>query len=278
MYLKLNNWNKCDILSFNVTSFRFEINTNVTFCRWGRFFLNVKWFVLWLCIFGFVEGAAVNGVVNIALTTLERQYKLPSSQSALIVSSTDIGAVLFVLLVSYFGAKGNRPKWIATGSFLMAIGSFIFTIPHVASGPYEYTCKNLYTCNSKTPCFIYHVYQINIVKVYITCIFCLVTFILITFVHDFSILHMHVCISASSGNTSHVCSSSNPDPECLTQSGSSYLYVFMLAQFVHGIGFTPMFTLGTAYVDDNAPSTSTAVYLGTLLRLSHSWIEPITFL
>lgn len=36
----------------------------------------------------------------------------------------------------------------------------------------------------------------------------------------------------------------------------------MLAQFVHGIGFTPMFTLGTAYVDDNAPSTSTALYLG----------------
>lgn len=69
-------------------------------------------------------------------------------------------------------------------------------------------------------------------------------------------------LSATSGNTSHVCSSSNPDPECLTQSGSSYLYVFMLAQFVHGIGFTPMFTLGTAYVDDNAPSTSTALYLG----------------
>lgn len=105
----------------------------------------MKWFVLWLCIFGFVEGAAVNGVVNIALTTLERQYKLPSSQSALIVSSTDIGAVLFVLVVSYLGAKGNRPKWIATGSFLMAVGSFIFTIPHVASDPYEYVCKRFNT-------------------------------------------------------------------------------------------------------------------------------------
>lgn len=105
----------------------------------------MKWFVLWLCIFGFVEGAAVNGVVNIALTTLERQYKLPSSKSALIVSSTDIGAVLFVLVVSYLGAKGNRPKWIATGSFLMAVGSFIFTIPHVASDPYEYVCKRFNT-------------------------------------------------------------------------------------------------------------------------------------
>lgn len=159
-----------------------------------------------------MEGAAVNGVVNIALTTLERQYKLPSSQSALIVSSTDIGAVLFVLVVSYLGAKGNRPKWIATGSFLMAVGSFIFTIPHVASDPYEYV--------------------------------------------------------STSGNTSHVCSSSNSDPECQTQSGSNYLYVFMLAQFVHGIGFTPMFTLGTAYVDDNAPSTSTALYLGLIYAIT----------
>lgn len=42
--------------------------------------------------------------------------------------------------------------------------------------------------------------------------------------------------------------------------------MFMLAQFVHGIGFTPMFTLGTAYVDDNAPSTSTALYLGIPLK------------
>ncbi|XP_062619920.1 solute carrier organic anion transporter family member 4A1-like, partial [Saccostrea cucullata] len=183
-----------------------------TYGKWGRFFLNVKWFVLWLCIFGFVEGAAVNGVVNIALTTLERQYKLPSSQSALIVSSTDIGAVIFVLIVSYYGAKGNRPKWIAAGSFLMAVGSFIFTIPHVASGPYEYI--------------------------------------------------------STSGNTSHVCSASNVDPECITQSGSNYLYVFMLAQFVHGIGFTPMFTLGTAYVDDNAPSTSTALYLGLIYAIT----------
>lgn len=124
----------------------------------------MKWFVLWLCIFGFVEGAAVNGVVNIALTTLERQYKLPSSQSALIVSSTDIGAVLFVLVVSYLGAKGNRPKWIATGSFLMAVGSFIFTIPHVASDPYEYVCKRFNTpppqkkySNNKTRVYTVHV-------------------------------------------------------------------------------------------------------------------------
>lgn len=47
-----------------------------------------------------------------------------------------------------------------------------------------------------------------------------------------------------------------------SQTTNGFLYVLMLAQFVHGIGFTPVFTLGTAYVDDNARSESTAVYLG----------------
>lgn len=202
----------------------------------------------------------MNGVVNIALTTLERQYKLPSSQSALIVSSTDIGAVLFVLVVSYLGAKGNRPKWIAIGSFLMAVGSFIFTIPHVASDPYEYVCKRF---NPPPPKKKWDVHYLKTSKMLFWNNFdnsafqSFKSFRLIC-----SLINGTLLLSATSGNTSHVCSSSNSDPECLTQSGSSYLYVFMLAQFVHGIGFTPMFTLGTAYVDDNAPSTSTALYLG----------------
>lgn len=206
----------------------------------------------------------MNGVVNIALTTLERQYKLPSSQSALIVSSTDIGAVLFVLVVSYLGAKGNRPKWIATGSFLMAVGSFIFTIPHVASDPYEYVCKR-FNPNPPTPpkkrkkrCTLLKTCKMLFWNNFDNSAFLSFKYFRLIC----SLINGTLLLSATSGNTSHVCSSSNSDPECLTQSGSSYLYVFMLAQFVHGIGFTPMFTLGTAYVDDNAPSTSTALYLG----------------
>lgn len=106
--------------------------------RCFQFFLGVRWFVVWLCIFGFVEGAAVNGIVNIILTTLEFRYNLQSSQSALIVSSTDIGALIFVLFVSYMGAKGNRPRWIAGGSLIMAVGSFIFIIPHMLSEEYNW--------------------------------------------------------------------------------------------------------------------------------------------
>lgn len=69
---------------------------------------KIRWFVVWLCLFGFIEGAAVNGLVNIILTTLETRFNLPSSQSGLIVSATDIGkqwkvhrAVEYVIAINW---------------------------------------------------------------------------------------------------------------------------------------------------------------------------------
>lgn len=58
-----------------------------------------------------------------------------------IVSFIDIGVVLFVLVVSYLGVKGNWLKWIVIGSFLMVVGLFIFIILYVVFDLYEYVCK-----------------------------------------------------------------------------------------------------------------------------------------
>lgn len=41
-----------------------------------------------------------------------------------------------------------------------------------------------------------------------------------------------------------------------------YLYVFMLANALHGAGSTPMFTLGTTYIDTNTKAKNTSFYLG----------------
>ena len=41
----------------------------------------------------------------------------------------------------------------------------------------------------------------------------------------------------------------------------------MLAQIIHGIGFTPMFTLGTVYLDENSNPNTGALYLGKLAFL-----------
>ena len=76
----------------------------------------------------------------------------------------------------------------------------------------------------------------------------------------------------SIGETSNVSYVCDPDRvnSCVKDGSSNvYLYVFMLGQAIHGVGFTPMFTLGTAYIDDNAKTESTAVYLGNHNHARH---------
>ena len=87
-------------------------------------------FTLFVCIMCFLEGFAVNGVANAAIPAIERQFKLPSTKSALIPSSQDIGALVVVLFVSFIGGRYNKASWVASGSLIMAVGSFLFMVPH----------------------------------------------------------------------------------------------------------------------------------------------------
>ncbi|XP_072290374.1 solute carrier organic anion transporter family member 4A1 [Eucyclogobius newberryi] len=43
---------------------------------------------------------------------------------------------------------------------------------------------------------------------------------------------------------------------------SRYCLVFMLSQFLHGIGATPLYTLGVTYLDQNVHGSSAPVYIG----------------
>lgn len=47
-----------------------------------------------------------------------------------------------------------------------------------------------------------------------------------------------------------------------TSSLSSYRLVFMLGQFLHGVGATPLYTLGVTYLDENVKSSYSPVYIG----------------
>ncbi|XP_033728387.1 solute carrier organic anion transporter family member 4A1-like isoform X2 [Pecten maximus] len=42
----------------------------------------------------------------------------------------------------------------------------------------------------------------------------------------------------------------------------NYLWLFMLGNALHGAGSTPMFTLGTTFIDENAKAKMTSLYLG----------------
>ncbi|XP_068781994.1 solute carrier organic anion transporter family member 4C1-like [Struthio camelus] len=43
---------------------------------------------------------------------------------------------------------------------------------------------------------------------------------------------------------------------------SNYLYVFILAQLLLGVGGTPLYTLGTAFIDDSVPKHKSSLYIG----------------
>ncbi|XP_007653972.1 solute carrier organic anion transporter family member 4A1 isoform X1 [Ornithorhynchus anatinus] len=56
---------------------------------------------------------------------------------------------------------------------------------------------------------------------------------------------------------------SNQSAPCTpsTSSLSNYRFIFMLGQFLHGIGATPLYTLGVTYLDENVKTSYSPVYI-----------------
>uniref|UniRef100_A0A8C2G9A6 Solute carrier organic anion transporter family, member 1E1 n=1 Tax=Cyprinus carpio TaxID=7962 RepID=A0A8C2G9A6_CYPCA len=57
------------------------------------------------------------------ITQIERRFDLSSSVVGLIDGSFEMGNLLFLAVVSHFGARLHRPRLIGMGCFIMAIGS-----------------------------------------------------------------------------------------------------------------------------------------------------------
>uniref|UniRef100_A0A8C8VKP4 Solute carrier organic anion transporter family member n=1 Tax=Pelusios castaneus TaxID=367368 RepID=A0A8C8VKP4_9SAUR len=64
------------------------------------------------------------------------------------------------------------------------------------------------------------------------------------------------CEVAGANNANFTCNTSNKS------SLSNYLYVFILAQLLLGVGGTPLYTLGTAFIDDSVPKHKSSFYIG----------------
>ncbi|XP_013208276.1 solute carrier organic anion transporter family member 1A5-like isoform X3 [Microtus ochrogaster] len=100
-------------------------------------FSKIKMFLLALT--GAYVAKSLSGIyMNSMLTQIERQFNIPTSIVGFINGSFEIGNLLFIIFVSYFGTKLHRPIVIGVGCVVMGLGCFLISLPHFLMGRYEY--------------------------------------------------------------------------------------------------------------------------------------------
>ncbi|XP_076424310.1 solute carrier organic anion transporter family member 1A4-like isoform X1 [Peromyscus maniculatus bairdii] len=103
----------------------------------GGCFSKMKMFLLSLTM-AYVAKSLSGAYMNSMLTQIERQFNIPTSIVGLINGSFEIGNLLLVIFVSYFGTKLHRPIVIGVGCAVMGLGCFLISLPHFLMGRYDY--------------------------------------------------------------------------------------------------------------------------------------------
>ncbi|XP_063073109.1 solute carrier organic anion transporter family, member 1D1 [Engraulis encrasicolus] len=160
-----------------------------------------------------------------SVTQIERRFDIPSSIIGVIDGSFEVGNLLVITFVSYFGAKLHRPRLIGAGCLIMAAGAFCTALPHFFQGTYKYE-TTIYSTEG------------NSSKTVLPC-------------------HSHLEEEGEAPTA-------QSQAECEKAAGSSmWIYVF-LGNMLRGIGETPVMPLGVSYLDDFAREENTAFYLACI--------------
>ncbi|XP_043093075.1 solute carrier organic anion transporter family member 1C1-like isoform X2 [Puntigrus tetrazona] len=162
-----------------------------------------------------------------SITQIERRFDIPSSLIGFIDGSFEIGNLLVIALVSYFGAKLHRPRLIGAGCLIMAMGSFITASPHFFQIPYKYETT------------ISHVSASNGTESILPCL-------------------TNGSLAQDEIPTVEI------QAECEKKDSSSlWVYVF-LGNMLRGVGETPVMPLGLSYLDDFSRAENTALYIALI--------------
>ncbi|XP_053728740.1 solute carrier organic anion transporter family member 1C1-like isoform X1 [Synchiropus splendidus] len=181
--------------------------------------------------FAYFAKALSGSYMKSTITQLERRFDIPSYLIGVIDGSFEIGNLLVIAFVSYFGAKLHRPKIIAVGCVLMSIGTFIIALPHFVIGRYEYETSTPWAANSTlstSPCQV----------------------------------------GSTAGPTQSQPAPQVPSRGCEGDSHLSLWLYVLLGNVLRGIGETPVQPLGISYIDDFASEENAALYVGCVQTIS----------
>ncbi|GAB1291398.1 Solute carrier organic anion transporter family member 1C1 [Apodemus speciosus] len=179
--------------------------------------------------FVYFAKALAEGYLKSTITQIERRFDIPSSLVGIIDGSFEIGNLLVITFVSYFGAKLHRPKIIGAGCLVMGFGTMLIAVPQFFMEKYSYEKYERYSPTSNiTP---------NISPCYL----------------ESSSPSPSSILGKSQNKINHECEGD--------ASSSMWVYVF-LGNLLRGLGETPIQPLGIAYLDDFASEDNAAFYIG----------------
>ncbi|KAJ8020704.1 Solute carrier organic anion transporter family member 4A1 [Holothuria leucospilota] len=179
--------------------------------------------LLFFVIFILAQSTAVNGLVYVIVTTLERRFNLTSARSGSISSCYDFSVMIIILFVTYFGERAHQPRAVGCGALIFALGSFLFTVPHFVTEDYTYGGVSITQCHFES--------------------------------YSEKVIGEETC---SANRTISEDSCVNEDKENV----SRYYWFFVVAQVLHGIGASPLYTLGLAFLYNNTLPAMAALFVG----------------
>lgn len=212
---------------------------------------NIKIFVFLLSVLVTIQQALASGYLNSVITTIEKRYEIPSSLTGVISSMYEIGNVITVIFVSYLGSKRRIPVWIGVGCCVMGIGSMLFVMPQLISDRWSIELETINDTDSKHICRNARVRDDTSERL--------------------SDLGFGTLPDLSKGVPlgSHNSIQYGKPDNCIKGSRSNVMPVlfFMLAQLLLGAGGSPLFTLGTTYIDDHVKRESSSMYIGIIYTM-----------
>ncbi|XP_070548359.1 solute carrier organic anion transporter family member 3A1-like [Ptychodera flava] len=171
------------------------------------------------------------GVFATGVTSIQIRYGLLSYIIGLNATMFDIATMVAVVFVTYFGGGKNnhRPRWIGFGIIFAAFGTLLIANVHFIYVPYDYGQAGDTSGN----------------------------------VSDADGL----CVLRTNGSAS-------TEPDCDTADGGSLsslkrdtTIILLVRHAIIGAGFSPILTLGTAYLDDHLVRKKAPIYFGILYAM-----------
>lgn len=198
--------------------------------KWARVFESTHVFMVVFLLGWVLQGVFYTYFVSM-ITTIEKLFQIKSKTTGILLAATEVGQICTALLLTYYAGSGHRPRWIALGMVIFAIGSLGCALPHfIFGGRLLETSQVMHGTidNMSTPSM------------------------------------PGVCLHGPTGPVRSVGCEGHVMQEQAAHSHmtSIVMPIFVLCLLAVGVGQTSICTLGIPYIDDNVASRESPLYIG----------------